>query len=763
MGQSRAARKSTRLASAAPVAPARVAGITGTTNWRGDPLAESNSTLLYQSAYGQAGQRSWGEWEEIARTDPDIAAVLDFIVAPLRDARVDVEPAKHPSIPPEVAKAQADFVRRQLLEASEPRWPDVLEQMVRGKLTFGFSIHEVVLGDCLDPSLPGGRGWGLKRLADRLPSSVHPTNGWVEETLPDGSRELSFVRQTGQRSDSSGGVGWGSDIRIPASKLLLLSHNRTGNNYRGYSAFRPVWYIARQRREILKTIGIGVVRESCGIPVATATDASALLAPGQRRQLSRLLSNLVAHENASVVMPAGWDLDWKFSPGANKQNVVDVYNALGNLILRQLGAQQISLGTGSTGSRSVGEVHNSVAQGMFQGIAASIESVLNGTGSRPYTGLTRKLIEPNWGPMLAYPTIKLTLKRAQLGPKEKMEAIAAAVTAGVLTVTPEDENDAREELGLSPLSPEAREAARAKLVPIAPALAMPASHMARRPGSEWVPTRPLRPSEQRVDFAAADNFLNRARVDFERLVRPEVVALLAQAQPAIHAAMADGDASDVAEVPLDTSRLALAIAKFLATVRAEGGKQVRKELSRGTGAGLAEKRAAGDQTLAPVRRMAAGDDDKEPQSGVIEEEAAAVVESSVKATVRRMASRLRNELEAEAIDTLRTGGSAQEVITRTVSNQLETGAFKGDAGSVLTKVWNVGRDEAARLVGGVASVELSALLDGNQCGPCADADGSTAPFNSPEHDRLLPPLRDCDGGPNCRCLLLFVPTDGSDE
>ena len=849
MGQSRAARKATRLANAppAPVLPSRAAGISGTTNWRGDPLAESNSNLLFQAAYGQAGQRSWGEWEEIARTDPDISTVLDFVVAPLRDARVDIEPAVHPDIPPAVAQAQADFVRRQLLEASEPRWPDVLEQMVRGKLTFGFSLHEVVLGDCVDPSLPGGRGWGLKRLADRLPSSISPTNGWVEETLPDGTRDLSFVRQTGQRTDSPGGMGWDSDIRVPASKLLLLTHNRTGNNYRGFSAFRPVWYIARQRREILKAVGIGVVRESMGVPVATAKDANSILTPGQRKSLSRLLSNLVAHENASIVMPNGWDLNWVYSPGANKGHVIDVYNSLGHLILRQLGAQQIALGSGSTGSRSVGEVHNAVAQGMFQGIAASVESVLNGTGSRPYTGLTRKLIEPNWGPMPAYPVINLTLKRSQLSPKEKMDAIAVAVTAGALTITASDENDIREELSLSPLDPAERDAARAKLKPIAPATALPAAHLSRADTAPWTPKRPLRPSEQRVDFAAADNFLNRARVDGERLFRPAVVEMLVSAQPAIAAAMADGDASDVATVPLLTARLAETVKRYLATVRAEGGKQVRKELSRGTGPAIAEKRAAGDQSFAPVRRMASGDlseateprfstgervrslvehmkgmrgatgrvteshagappfyaiqfdgsaqahkwlseseiqaissstssqpfamsvrlasgDDKDPPSADIVTETDDMMDASGTALMRRIEARLRQELEREAIDTLRTGGDAHDVISRTVANQLETGAFKGDAGSVLTRVWNLGRDEAARLVGGVTSVELSALLDGGTCSACAAADGETAPFNSPEHDRLLPPLRDCDGGPNCRCLLVFLQgADGGDE
>ena len=99
----------------------------------------------------------------------------------------------------------------------------------------------------------------------------------------------------------------------------------------------------------------------------------------------------------------------------------------------------------------------------------------------------------------------------------------------------------------------------------------------------------------------------------------------------------------------------------------------------------------------------------------------------------------------------------------TGARQLETGAFRADAGTVTTKIWNVGRDEAARLMGGIASVELSALLDGNQCPTCEQLDGETYPFNSEEHLAHVPPLRDCEGGSRCRCLLAYVPDAGGGE
>lgn len=124
-----------------------------------------------------------------------------------------------------------------------------------------------------------------------------------------------------------------------------------------------------------------------------------------------------------------------------------------------------------------------------------------------------------------------------------------------------------------------------------------------------------------------------------------------------------------------------------------------------------------------------------------------------------MMNRLRSELEDEAIDVIRTGGDAAEVVSRTVQRQLDSGAFRSDASLLTSRALNVGRDEAARIMGGVDEVEYSAILDNETCQPCMDMDETRAEFGSPEHDAMLPPNRDCDGGSRCRCILVFVKGD----
>ena len=762
----------------APIPPevsTKEVGVVGTTNWVGDPLVESNNLLRHNSAYGTAGSQTWGEYEKISRTDPDIASVLDFITAPIRDATVDVEAAEdHPD--QALAQKQADFVRWCILENMAPRWPDVLDQMARGPLASGFSIHEVVLGLGSHPSLPGGRGYVLRKLAERLPVSVHPTNGWREKVDPlDGSRDLEAIQQIGQL----GGTFTATNM-LPAWKVLLTTWKRTGNNYRGFPFTRPVWYLAKIREELSKLIGISLVREGAGIPTVEAlTDKSPDLKKATRKRLEKFLANLVVHENASMVLPRGWTMKWIFSPGANKGHLMEVYNGLGSLILRQLGAQQLSLGgPGASGARAVGQTHSDTAQGYIQSVVANEESVLNGVGDRPYTGLPKKLIDPNWGPQSHYPRITITLKKSQVSLVDKANAVSLLVAAKAITIGAEDENSLREDVGLSPIDPADRQAlldkaaaaAKAALpqatgphpLPDVGSLARPlptAAPLSKASRFAFTPARPLRPAERVLDLAAMDSFLNTARQDFERAVRPEVVAMLTRAAPLIHEAIKSRAPHAMATLHLDTSRLESTVYRFVEAGRAEGQRQVRAELAKGKALQVAKKRAEGDQSMAPVARFAAGDG----QAGLEDVDESEVLDNIKAMLLRRLTGRLRGQLETEAIEALRTDGDEADVVSRVLTDQLDTAAFRTDAGSALTKVFNVGRDEAARMLGGVEKVQYSAILDGQQCSACEDMDGEEFDFDSAEHDANLPPNRDCDGGGNCRCILVFIPAKPGED
>ena len=739
-----------------PAAPSETTGVSGTTNWNGRILAERNAKLRDEQGYGQAGTENWGEWEEIRRANPWVAAGINFVLAPLQEARLDVAPnPRHPN--QALAQQQADFVQWNL---------ELLETQLRGRaadgmLTSGFSLFEHAWAQKPRPEVTGLAHY-IPSLEERLPVSLSPTP-WKEDV----EGRLVGVEQSAPKP---GGAGWHRAV-MPVEQLVRFVNDESGRNYAGFSAFRAVWYIAgRVQPELLRLIGVTYQREGAGVPTAVATDPQAKLTPDQRDALEQLLANLVFHENASIVMPAGWDLKWVFAPGANKGHVLEAWKQLGVVVLQQVGAQQLALGTGETGSRSVGEVHDARAAAYVKKVAGLL--------ARGLEVLTKRLVDANWGPQDEYPTARFTLKRPELAPVDRVNALSTAKGSGLVTWLPSDENALREELSLAPVSEEEiAEAKAAQPKPPPPFGAAPADDEEALEDEEPEETedegddekplkasvdagftswRPLRATEKRTDWTAIDAYLAGRREAFERAVKPAVVAMLAQSQVAITEAMKDGDPSEVAELPLDTSQLEAVVAKYLADVRTTGGAFARKELRKGSGEKVAEERREVLSAAAEEEQ-----DDRQPADAEAIEDTDALVEATQKAVVRRMTSRLRSELESEALDVVRTGGNALDVLTRVLVRQVETGAFRSDAGAVVTRIFNGGRDEAARLVGGVQSVEYSAVLDSKVCSPCRNMDGRTAPFGSASHDAMVPPNRDCDGGANCRCLLVFIPE--SDE
>ena len=123
-----------------------------------------------------------------------------------------------------------------------------------------------------------------------------------------------------------------------------------------------------------------------------------------------LLANLV-YENANAVMPAGWDINWVFSPAANKGRPRGLAHAGRRRASSNWAHSSWPLGTSDTGSRSVGEAHDARAATYVKKVTTrTLASGLLAVGEAP--------VELNWGPQPCYPTVKLTLTRAEMGGKE---------------------------------------------------------------------------------------------------------------------------------------------------------------------------------------------------------------------------------------------------------------------------------------------------------------------------------------------------------
>lgn len=730
-------------------------GIVGTSNMGGQLRVEDNSKLTHVGAFGSSSGTPLGEWSRIGNTNPFVAMALGFVLGPLGDASWDVKPDEN------VADGQkhADFVKWALTNHLATPVNAFAVAAMRGALLQGFSLFEKVYDVVPCKMLGGGQAIVVKRLAERLPSSIK-VNGWLEG-------ETNDLEAIGQLGPSNDGLMRFRDVTLPADKVLLFSWQRVGNNYQGVSAFRPVYAEILVQEMLRRLIGVSLQREGAGVPIAYTDDRANALAPNDLKQIQQFLANLVMHEAASAVLPAGWKMDWVYSPGANKGHVVDTLNALGLTILQQLQAQQMVLGTNETGSRAVGSIHASAADTQVKRIGAAFEGVLNGSGGRAYEGLIRHLVELNFGPQDGYPKFCFSFAKPQTSPLERAQALAAAVGAGAITITHDIENELREDLGFAPIDEDERDAIHedkaAKALEIARAAPTneneaPPSNAKKPPfkeklkASAFVAGRPLRPNELHLSTQAIADFLDTARERFEMALRPEVVKMLVKVIPEIHAAMADGDPSEISSVKLDTKAIAAIVEDFLRSSRSEGARQVHSEIAK---------------AKSSRRLTAASGDEKDPPptDAEFDDSDEKVLQAQKTSLVKRITQRLEHDLETEAIDAVRTGSEASEVVSRTVMRQLESKALRTDAGIIVTRAWNLGRDEAAKKLG-ATEVEYSAIMDSATCGPCASMDGRTAKANSAEHDAMLPPNRDCEGGGNCRCCLVYIPgsdTENDDE
>jgi hypothetical protein len=75
------------------------------------------------------------------------------------------------------------------------------------------------------------------------------------------------------------------------------------------------------------------------------------------------------------------------------------------------------------------------------------------------------------------------------------------------------------------------------------------------------------------------------------------------------------------------------------------------------------------------------------------------------------------------------------------------------ATGLANRVINIGRsDEARNRNDEWGTVEYSALLDQNVCGPCAEEDGQSA---SSESELQPVPNPECEGGDWCRCFHVY--------
>ena len=714
------------------------------------------------------GLEAIATYEQMRRSDAQVAATLMAIKLPIRSAVWDVTVEKDAS-PVEVEAG--DFVRQCLFKDND--FSAILRNALL-MLDFGVAAHE----DCWEVV---GNRVRLAKCASRLPLTFYR---WLTNET---GEELAALEQLGYRG------GDYITTQVPADKLALFTYNQEGQNYTGLSLLRPMYQHWYMKSNLYKVDAIACERNGMGVPtVMLSKDA-------KREDINAAkawVSSLVAHERTGLVLPDGYLFKLEGVTGTlrDPKSSIDHHNTA--ISMAGL-AMFMMLGQSAHGSRSLGA---SMSDFFFMGLEATSNQI-----ARVLTlGTVKRLVDFNFAGIVNYPRVVpqqiLTLKFEAI-----VDALQRLAMSGVIEPDDTLESSMRERMGLPEVdkatvrgvpgpiagkgvpvetapgktdppadgeeviqdgaeggdqgvdaeSGELSDADIAKVAEVVKA-AMSARSLRASPGRTRRSLMPLRAMDaQSVHVDGAMGGVNLRRMPRGMEVhlalseiagaldkgRDEIAAALRAARPAVQSEIIHKvlnrpvGAMHKASVDADP-KLVAKVAGILEGVRDFGRGQVGKERAK-------QRAGARPEDAAKIRMADARGKDSIGlyADGVVSE------------FTNTMSSRATNAV----IDLKRKSGLTDGEIFEKSQESLDGQSDKwidGVGSKGANEAFAEGRSDGyAEYADEISSVIYSALLDMNTCEACTAADGSAAP--SPEEIDDVP-NPDCDGGDKCRCVHVYV-------
>lgn len=199
---------------------------------------------------------------------------------------------------------------------------------------YGFSINELVYRRNADGTV-GWKQWGMRRQESFYRWETDPAGAitaFTQRPAP------SYTLRT-----------------IPLTKCLHVLADDSEGSPEGRGILRSMyryWYMTTQF-ELL--FGIALERFGTGLPVFKRTDQTAALTVEQEDDLLAQAEALRQNEKAGLLLPWGFEFSFADSPGLDAKTYLDAIQAYRVWMLSTGLAEFIALGTGETGSRSLGQ------------------------------------------------------------------------------------------------------------------------------------------------------------------------------------------------------------------------------------------------------------------------------------------------------------------------------------------------------------------------------------------------------------------------
>lgn len=353
------------------------------------PVGSSGTDLLagyFSEEYLQQlrGRRGAKVWDEIRRSEAQVAMLMNAIMNPIKSATWEFEAA--PTVPNgQLHKDLVEYCAKDMID-----WETHLHEALTF-LMFGFSLFEIVHNVVFNHEKFGTFN-GLKGLAFRSQKTIER---WIVNSS---TGELQFVEQWIQGDLVPNGER-ASMPKMLADFLLVFTLQKEGDNYEGISALRPMYGPWFRKNLYQKIMGIGIEKNAIGTPIGKVPSAKHDKA--QEEEFKQVLSNFTAHEAAYLMVPEGWDVEIiqnSFDAGKVKEAILLENTEMINAVV----ANFLALGVnGGSGSFALG---TDLSDFFLSGIQ-TYANIVAGVWNRK---LIPNLVKLNYGPQASYPKLKVS-------------------------------------------------------------------------------------------------------------------------------------------------------------------------------------------------------------------------------------------------------------------------------------------------------------------------------------------------------------------
>lgn len=353
------------------------------------------------------GRQALRVWEEMRRSDASVGVSLRAVKLPIKSSKFFTTQASDDAVDLEIS----DLTSWNLFERI--KWKKTLGEILT-HLEFGFAVFEMVF----EPEIVSGT-WRivLTKLAYRKPTTIE---SWQCE---DGSPGIT------QRLSN------GKLVSIPLERLLVFTNEQEGDNYEGRSILRTAykhWFYVDKFYQI---DAVGAERQALGVvDIAYQKGTN----PKSIESAKAAARNIRANEESSIAHPKDLEitfLDMKASTLKDLQPSISHHD---RQITKNVLAQFLELGSsGGAGSRSTSEDHHELFNQSVEAVNDLIADTLG--------YVVKTIVDLNYN-VDKYPTVG-TSDIDQANISALAETVAKFESAGLLTVSDEDEAHVRNLIG----------------------------------------------------------------------------------------------------------------------------------------------------------------------------------------------------------------------------------------------------------------------------------------------------------------------------